>query len=170
MNFTKKCVAAAALCMMSAVSFAETKIAVFNAQGAITGTAVAKARVAKLEKSADFAATKAKYDGIVADLKALEASFQKDGVTWSTEKKEEAEKKAQGLRQELQFNVKKLQASQQEMLQQLNQEIGPKLQTAVKQIIDAEKLNIVLDSQGAMYFSPEYDITPKVIALLDKAK
>jgi outer membrane protein len=56
------------------------------------------------------------------------------------------------------------------MLQQLNQEVGPKLQTAVKQIIDAEKLNLVLDSQGAMYFTPEYDITPKVIALLDKAK
>jgi outer membrane protein len=169
-NFTKKCVATAALCMMSVVSFAETKIAVFNAQAAITGTAVAKAKVAKFEKSADFAATKAKYDGIVADLKALDASFQKDGVTWSTEKKEEAEKKSQGLRQELQFNVKKLQASQQEMLQQLNQEIGPKLQPAVKQIIDAEKLNIVLDSQSAMYFSPEYDITPKVIAILDKAK
>jgi outer membrane protein len=59
-NFTKKCVAAVALCMMSAVSFAETKIAVFNAQGAIQGTAVAKARVAKLEKSADYSATKDK--------------------------------------------------------------------------------------------------------------
>lgn len=169
-NFTKNCVAAAALCMMSAVSFAETKIAVFNPQGAVQGTAVAKARVAKLEKSADYAATKAKYDGIVADLKALDASFQKDGVTWSTEKKEEAEKKAQSLRQDLQFNAKKLQASAQETLQQLNQEVGPKLQAAVKQIIEAEKLNVVLDSQGVMYFTPEYDITPKVIAILDKAK
>lgn len=170
MNFTKKCAAALVLSLMSAVSFAETKIAVFNPQAAIQGTAVAKARVGKLEKSADYAATKAKYDGIVTDLKALDASYQKDGLTWSAEKKEEAEKKSQSLRQDLQFNAKKLQASQQELFQQLTQEVGPKLQAAVKQIIEAEKLNLVLDSQSAMYFTPEYDITPKVVAILDKAK
>jgi outer membrane protein len=167
---TKKIVAAAALCMMSAASFAESKIAILNPTGAVMATAAAKAKFEKLEKSADYAATKAKLDGIVADIKTLQAAYQKDGMTWSPEKKAENEKKLQNLQQDYQFNAKKLQTSQQEMAQQVMQEAGSKLEAAVKQVIDAEKIGLVLNSQAAIHASAEYDITPKVTELLNKAK
>jgi outer membrane protein len=70
----QKFVAVVALGMMSTISFAETKIAVINPEGAILSTAVAKAKFEKLEKSADYAATKAKLDGISTDIKALQES------------------------------------------------------------------------------------------------
>lgn len=170
MTVTKKIVAAAALCMMSAACFAEGKIAILNPTGAVMATAAAKAKFDKLEKSADYAATKAKLDGLMADLKNLQASYQKDGMTWSAEKKAENEKKLQSLQQDYQFNLKKLQASQQEMAQQVMQETGSKLEAAVKQVIDAEKIGLVLNSQAAIHASAEYDITPKVTELLNKAK
>ena len=170
MNFTKKCVAAAALCMISAVSFAETKIAVLNVQGAVFQTATAKAKFAKLEKSPDFAAAKLKLDGIQTDAKLLTESYKKESSTWAPEKKADAEKKLQGFSQEYEFNAKKLKDSQNEVAQQVMQELGAKLEAAVKQVIDAEKIGLVLNSQAAMHASPEYDITAKVTDLINKAK
>ena len=164
MNFTKKCVAAAALCMISAVSFAETKIAVLNVQGAVFQTATAKAKFAKLEKSPDFAAAKAKLDGIQTDAKLLTESYKKESSTWAPEKKADAEKKLQGLSQEYEFNAKKLKDSQNEVAQQVMQELGAKLEAAVKQVIDAEKIGLVLNSQAAMHASHQSEIL-KSIAL-----
>ena len=164
MNFTKKCVAAAALCMISAVSFAETKIAVLNVQGAVFQTATAKAKFAKLEKRPDFAAAKAKLDGIQTDAKLLTESYKKESSTWAPEKKADAEKKLQGLSQEYEFNAKKLKDSQNEVAQQVMQELGAKLEAAVKQVIDAEKIGLVLNSQAAMHASHQSEIL-KSIAL-----
>jgi outer membrane protein len=169
-NFTKKCVTAAALCMMSAVSFAETKIAVLNVQVAVFQTATAKAKFAKMEKSPDFAATKAKLDGIQTDAKLLTESYKKESSTWTPEKKADAEKKLQGLSQEYEFNAKKLKDAQNEVAQQVMQELGAKVEAAVKQVIDAEKIGLVLNSQAAMHATPEYDITAKVTDLINKAK
>lgn len=169
-NFTKKCVAAAALCMMSAVSFAETKIAVINPEGAILSTAVAKSRFEKLEKTADYAATKAKLDGISADFKALQESAKKDAATWSADKKEEVGKKIQGLQQDAQFNGQKLQKARQEAAEAIAQELGAKYQAALKQIVDAEKIGLLLGPQAAIFATPEYDITAKVTDLINKAK
>ena len=170
MNFTKKCVAAVTLCMMSAVSFAETKIAVINPEGAILSTAVAKARFDKLEKSSDYAATKAKLDGISADFKALQESAKKDGATWSNDKKEEVSKKIQGYQQDAQFNGQKLQKARQEVAEAIAQELGQKYQTALKQVVDSEKIGLLLGPQAAIFATPEYDITAKVTDLINKAK
>ncbi|MET0355703.1 MAG: OmpH family outer membrane protein [Cellvibrio sp.] len=170
MNFTKKCVAAVALFVMSAVSYAETKIAVINPEGAIFSTAAAKARFEKLEKTADYAATKAKLDAISADLKALQDSANKEGATWSAEKKGEVGKKMQGLQQDGQFNAKKLQTSRQEVAESIAQELGQKYQAALKQVVDAEKIGLLLNGPSVIFATPEYDITAKVTDLINKAK
>jgi outer membrane protein len=167
---TKKFVTAAALCMASVASFAETKIAILDPQAAVLKTEYAKAKFEKVEKSADFAAAKAKLDGIAADSKALQEAYKKDGVTWSAEKKAESEKKLQSLQEDFQFNAKKLQTQQQAVAQQVMQELGPKAQEAVKQVVTAEKIGLVLSAQAAVHASPEYDITAKVTELLNKAK
>lgn len=169
-NFTKKCVAAAALCVMSAVSYAETKIAVINPEAAIFSTTVAKARFEKLEKTADYSSTKAKLDGISADYKALQESAKKDGTTWSNEKKEEVAKKIQGLQQDAQFNGQKLQKARQEAAEAIAQELGQKYQAALKQVVDSEKIGLLLSAQAAVFATPEYDITAKVTDIINKAK
>lgn len=170
MIFTKKLVAAAALCMMSTVSFAEGKIAVINPEGAILSTAVAKARFEKLEKTADYAATKAKVDGIQADAKAFDEVAKKESPTWSPEKQAEAQKKLQSMQQDYQFNVKKLQTARQELAQSLGDELGQKYQAALKQVVEADKIGLLLSPQAALFATPEYDITAKVTELINKAK
>jgi outer membrane protein len=81
---TKKIMAVVALSTLSLAGFAETKIAIVNPAAAMQGTAAAKAKIEKLEKRADYAATKAKLDGVIADIKALQAAYQKENAKFET--------------------------------------------------------------------------------------
>lgn len=170
MSATQKIFAVITLSLMSAVSFAQGKVVVLDATAAVMGTSVAKAKFDKLQKSADFTAAKAKLDGLAADIKALQNEYQKDGMTWSAEKRAESEKKLQSLGQDYQFQGKKLQAEQQALMQQIMQELGPKMESVVKQLVDSENISMILDAKSVMMAKPDNDITPKVTDLLNKAK
>jgi outer membrane protein len=76
----------------------------------------------------------------------------------------------QSLQQDGQFLAKKLKASQQEVAQGLGEELGSKYQAALKQLVESEKIGLLLNAQAALYASGEYDITPKVTELMNKAK
>jgi len=167
---TQKIFAVVALSLMSAVSWAQGKVVVLDPTGAVMGTVAAKAKFEKLQKSAEFAAAKAKLEGLQADIKALQTEYQKDGLTWSAEKRAESEKKLQSLGQDYQFQGKKLQTEQSALMQQIMQEIGPKMETVVKQLVESEGISMIVDAKAVMMSKPENDLTPKVTALLDKAK
>ena len=156
------------LAAVSAVTFAEGKIAVVNPQGAMLGTAYAAAKIEKFQKSSDFVTTKAKLDGIIAEINALQTSFKKDGQTWSQEKKEESERKVQSLNQDYQFNLKKIQEAQQAVAQQVMQEIGGKAEAAIKQIVESEKIGLLLSKEAAIFATADYDITAKVVDAINK--
>ena len=170
MTVTQKMLAVVALSFMSAISWAEGKIVVLDPTAAVMGTATAKARFEKMQKNPDFAASKAKLDGLAADIKALQASYQKDGLTWAAEKRAESEKKMQTLGADYQFEGKKLQSEQQALAQQIMQEMGPKMEVIVKQLIESEKITMIVDSKAVMMAKPEMDLTPKVTELLNKSK
>ena len=170
MTVTQKMFAVVALSLVSVMSWAQGKIVVLDPTGAVMGTAAAKAKIEKLQKSAEFAAAKAKLDGLAADIKALQTEYQKDGLTWSAEKRAESEKKLQSLGQDYQFQGKKLQTEQQALMQQIMQEVGPKMEAVVKQLVESEGISMIVDAKAVMMSKPENDLTPKVTALLDKAK
>lgn len=170
MTVTQKMFAVVVLSLVSVVTWAQGKVVVLDPTGAVMGTAAAKAKFEKLQKSAEFAAAKAKLDGLAADIKALQTEYQKDGLTWSAEKRAESEKKLQSLGQDYQFQGKKLQTEQQALMQQIMQEIGPKMETVVKQLVESEGIGMIVDAKAVMMSKPENDLTPKVTALLDKAK
>lgn len=170
MLMTKKTVAVLALSILPIFAWAESKIVALDPQRAALSTAAAKAKFEKLEKNPEYAATKAKLEGLAADMKALQASFQKDGMTWSEEKRAESDKKLQSLGADYQFNLKKLQAEQQAVKQEIMQEMLPKMDAIVKQLVEAEKITMIVDASAVLSIKPESNITPKVVELLNKAK
>ena len=167
---SKKILLAAVLTLASAMTWAEGKIVVLDPTGAVLATNAAKAKFDKLSKSADYTAAKAKFDGVKSDYTALRESYQKDSMTWSEEKRTENEKKLQSLEQDLQFQSKKLQAAQQDVAQEVMREMGPKLEAVVKQLVEAEKIGLIVDSKSVMMAKPEFDLTAKVTEQLNKAK
>ena len=93
MSVTRKLCAAFLLSILSAVSFAQGKVVILDVQAAMLGTELAKQNLSKLDKDPEYAAMKAKLDGLVADMKNLQAAAEKDGMTWSAEEQAEHRKK-----------------------------------------------------------------------------
>jgi outer membrane protein len=159
-----------ALCGLSLTTFAQDKVVILDVQAAMLNTELAKKELAKLDKNPEYSSMKAKLDGLVADLRKLQATAEKDGLTWSQEQQTEHRKKIEYLRADYELAGKKLQAEQQQVLQRVMQELGPKTRTALEQLIAAEKIGLVLNSQTALHASPAFDITDKLTDMLNKAK
>ncbi|MCB7376937.1 OmpH family outer membrane protein, partial [Bariatricus massiliensis] len=83
-------------------------------------------------------------DGLTPDIKALQSEYQKNKSVWSAEQIAEKEKKLQSLGQDYQFQGKKLQSEQQALMQQVMQELGPKLEAAVKQLVESENISMIV--------------------------
>lgn len=170
MTVIQKVIAVVVLSIMSAVSFAQGKVVILDVQAAMLSTEVAKQQMATLDKNPEFASMKAKLDGLVADMKKLQASAEKDGLTWSAEQQAEHRKKVEYLRADYELAGKKLQAEQQAVMQRVLQELGPKTRTVLDQLIAADNIGLVLNSQAAIHAAPAYDITAKLTDMLNKAK
>lgn len=170
MTASHKIIAAVVLCLLSAASFAQGKVVILDVQAAMLSTELAKTEMAKLDKNPEFASVKAQLDGLVADLKKLQAAAEKDSLTWSQEQQTEHRKKVEYLRADYELAGKKLQAEQQAVMQSVMQTLGPKTRTVLDQLIAAEKIDLVLNSQAAIHAAPAYDITAKLTDMLNKAK
>lgn len=170
MTVTQKIIAAMVLSLLSAVSFAEGKVVVLDIQAAMLNTDLAKKEIATLDKNPEYAAMKAKLDGLVADIKKLQATAEKDGLTWSPEQQAEHRKKVEYVRADYELAGKKLQAEQQAVMQRVMQELSPKMRTVLDQLAAADNIGIILSSQAAIHAVPASDITQKLTEMLNKAK
>lgn len=170
MTVIQKVIAVVVLSTLSAVSFAQGKVVILDVQAAMLSTELAKKQMAVLDKNPEFASMKAKLDGLVADMKKLQTTAEKDGLTWSAEQQAEHRKKVEYLRADYELAGKKLQAEQQAVMQRVLQELGPKTRTVLDQLIAADNIGLVLNSQAAIHAAPAYDITAKLTDMLNKAK
>ena len=170
MSVIQKLIIVVALCGFSLTSLAQGKVVILDVQAAMLNTELAKKELSKLDKSPEFSSMKAKLDGLVADLQKLQATAEKDGMTWSQEQQNEHRKKVEYLRADYELAGKKLQAEQQAVVQRVVQELGPKTRTVLEQLIAAEKIGLVLNSQAAFHATPAFDITSKLTDMLNKAK
>lgn len=170
MGSIKKILVVLVLCGVSVASFAQGKVVILDIQAAMLSTELAKKELAKLDKNPEFASMKAKLDGLIADIKKLQASAEKDGMTWSAEQQAEHRKKVEYLRADYELAGKKFQAEQQAVVQQVIQQLGPKTRTVLDQLVASDNIGLILNSQAAIHASPAFDITSKLTDLLNKAK
>lgn len=152
----------AALVAFSAGSFAQGKIAVFDVERAILNTDAAQAQIKDFEANADFAAMKAKYESMAAELQALDKELKTDGVTWSDEKKIDHRKKMEYLKADFDLETKKIQQEQQIVFTRIIQGQAQAAQQVVKELVDSEGIGLILNAQAVQYADSAYNITAKI--------
>jgi len=149
-----------AVAPLSAV--AAEKIAVVDMVRAIFGSNAAQAKVKQAEQGADFVSLKAKYEGSAADLQALAKEAESKRLTWSQEQAVEHQKKMEYAKADAELAGRKIQAEQQQLQQSIMQELGPKAQEALQEVIAEEGVTILLRAESVMVASPESYLTAKV--------
>lgn len=170
MNIVKKILLAATFAAVSSGAMAAEKIVTLDMQAAMLGTDVAKKSVEDLQKNAEFTALRAKVESLVADIKALQETAEKDGMTWSEDKLAEHRKKIEYLRADYELATKKMQAEQQQVLQRVQQQLTPKVRPVLEKLIEEEEIGMIINAQSVFHADADHDITAKLIERLNKAK
>ncbi len=170
MNMFKKALMVVVLGLMASSTLAAEKIVILDMQAAMMGTDFAKKSLEKLQKDAGFVALRAKVESYLADIKALQASAEKDSLTWSEEQLTENRKKVEYLRADYELGGKKLQAEQQSVLQNVQQVLTPKVRPVLQALIKEKKLGLILNAQSAFHADEAHDITLELIKRLNEAK
>lgn len=155
-----------AMTLLAAVGAqAELKIAVLNLQQAIIQSEEAIASIETIREE-----LKQDEDDLMAmgeEIQGLQDKIVKDGEVMSDSEKRSITKDIEDMQIDYQFNVQKLQKELQDRQQDLLRDMQPKLNAVLKDLIDIEGYDAVLDRQSFIYVNPKHDITKKVTEKLN---
>ena len=162
-------VAAAVLAMsIPVLGWSQDKIKVVDVQGAILQTDMAQKRLGEIREQADYKKNKAEYDRIKSEGEALLKTFQKDAAVMSQDQKAAAQKKLSAMQEDLDHVTGKLQQAEQSAGQALLQEMAPKVQDVLREIIEKDGIGLLLQRNAVVHAEPSYSITAQVTDKLNQ--
>jgi outer membrane protein len=165
-----KVVAAVLAFSVPMLAWSQDKIAVIDVQGAILQTDYAQKRLAEVRDQAEYKKNKAEYDRLKTEGEALLKKFQKDAAVMSQDQKVAAQQKLNSMQEDLDHVTGKLQQAEQTAGQALLQEMAPKVQDILRDIIDKEGIGLLLQRNAVIHAAPSYSITAKVTDRLNQAQ
>ena len=148
--------------MVTPLAFAaKDKVAIFDVQEAILNTNLAKSQMKAFESRSDISKMISDAEKLKKDITALRSEMGKGGDA------QEKQKSAEFKQADFELIVRKLNSERQATGKKLMEEIGPRLETVVKEIVDAEGIGLLLDKKAAIHADPSFDITAKVTEKLN---
>ncbi|SIS45861.1 OmpH family outer membrane protein [Neptunomonas antarctica] len=100
--------------------------------------------------------------------KSLREKIQKNGATMDQDTLRQSQLQFQKAFEEYQRSGQALQQKGKERQQEFLNEMRPKLDAIVKNIIDENSYDVVISKKATVYVAKGFDITPEVIKLLNK--
>jgi outer membrane protein len=153
---------------ISTLGWAEGKVAVVDVQGAILQTDYAQKRLSEVRDQADYKKNKVEYDRLKSEGEELLKTFQKDAAVMSQDQKVAAQNKLTSMQEDLDHVTGKLQQAEQVTGQALLQEMAPKVQEVLREIIEKEGIGLLLQRNAVIHAEPSYSITATVTDKLNQ--
>ncbi len=167
-RFTKLIIAGLALVMLPMMASAQGRIAVVNLEEAIFQTDEAQQRLNGLREGEDYKADKAELDRLQAEREDLIKELQNDIAVMSAEQQQAARKRLANKNADLEHVLRKLQQAEQELGQRLLQEMTPKVQAVLRDLIQSEGIGLLIQRSAVIHADNGFSITAKVTDKLNQ--
>ncbi len=151
-----------------ALSLAQGKVAVVDVQGAILMTDEAQKRMQKVRDQKDYKSDKAEYERLKSEGEALLKKFQKDAAVMSKDQQVAAQKKLSTKQADIDHVTRKLRQAEETTAQEIFQEMTPRVQKVLRDLIEAEGIGLLLHRTAAIHVDASYSITAKVTEKLNQ--
>jgi outer membrane protein len=161
-------IAGLALAILPSLAAAQGRIAVVNLEEAILQTDEAQQRLTALRESEDYKADKAELDQLQEEREALIKEVQNDLAVMSPEQQQEARKRMASKNADLEHVLRKLQQAEQALGQELLQEMTPKVQAVLRELIQSEGIGLLIQRNAVIHADNGYSITAKVTDKLNQ--
>jgi outer membrane protein len=155
---------------MPTLGWAADKIAVVDLQEAILQTDQAQKRLTDVRNQKDYKADKAEFDRLKKEFDDLVKKFQKDSAVMSPEQQTAARQKLSSKQADLEHVTGKLQQAEQAAGQTLLQELAPRVQEVLRELISSEGIGLLLQRGAVIHADANYSITNKVTDKLNQMK
>lgn len=149
-------------------AWAQGKIAVVNVQEAILQTDVAQKRLAAVRNQEDYKSDKAEFDRLKDEFDELVRKLQTDMAVMSQDQQKAARQKLTSKQGDLEHVTGKLQQAEQSAGQQILQEMSPKVQEVLRDLIATEGIGLLLQRNSVIHADAGYSITAKVTDKLNQ--
>lgn len=158
----------AVLLLAAGSAAAELKVAVLDTQRALIESEEAQ----ELMESAQFdlEGDQDKVNELGQQIQALQEQLQKDAEVMSPSEQRKRRKEVEDKQIEYQFLVNKLQKDVQDRRQELLQMMAPKIDAVLKDLIDIEGYDLILQRGSLLYANSKHDITRKVTEKLNEKR
>lgn len=163
-----KVVVTCAVLAFPSLAMAQGKIAVVNVQEAILQTDHAQKRLADVRNEEDYKADKAEFDRLKDEFDALVKKLQTDMAVMSQEQQVAARQKLASKQGDLEHVTGKLQQAEQGVGQAILQEMSPKVQEVLRELIATEGIGLLLQRNSVIHADAGYSITAKVTDKLNQ--
>ncbi|WP_396589043.1 OmpH family outer membrane protein [Bermanella sp. R86510] len=155
------------LSVVASGAMAETNIAVVDMERALFQSEGAKASFKQVEDQ--FGDDLEKLKALEQDMLDVQQKMQKDGAIMSDDEQRKLRNTVKEKQSEYQFFAGKLQKAEQEWRQQFFRASLPRMQTIMKELIEKEEVDLVLNGQAVIHVTPDLDLTKKLLNELNKA-
>jgi outer membrane protein len=154
------------LLLFAGAAAAELKIAVLDTQRALVESDEAKAL---LEQAAqELQAEEAAVQELGESIMAIQERLQTDGEVMSPSEQRKLQKDIEDKQIDYQFQVNKLQKEVNDRRQELLQQMVPKIDTVLKDLIEVEGYDLIMERSQLRYVNSKHDITRKVTEKLNE--
>jgi len=145
---------------------AELKVAVVDSQRAILESDEAQGLLNQASEE-----LKGEQDAVIAlrdSITALQDQLQKDGEVMSQTEQQNILKEIESQRLDFEFGANKLQKEAQDRQQAIFQQIGPKYQKVINDLIEIEGYDLIIERSNLLYSNSKHEITRKVTEKLNE--
>lgn len=165
--FNKLAMALLATAIMAAPSvYAEMKIVVLDPVRAILESDEGKVLIEAANKEMQSDSDQLRTDAEA--LKVLQTKLQKDGEVMSDSDKRKAVKELESMQADLQFGSQKLQKEAQDKRQEILQTLAPQYDKVLKDLIQVDQIDLIVQPNALQYANPKHDITKRVTEKLNE--
>jgi outer membrane protein len=145
---------------------AELKIAVLDTQRALIESEEAQALLAQAQQ--ELQAEQDQLQALNDEIVALNEKLQKDGEVMSPAEQRKLQKDIEDKQIDLQFLGNKLQKEVNDRRQELLQQMVPKIDVVLKDLIDLEGYDMIMERGSLRYVNSKHDITRRVTEKLNE--
>ncbi|MCY4042065.1 MAG: OmpH family outer membrane protein [Gammaproteobacteria bacterium] len=161
-----KIVAIALALGVSSATSAELVIGFIDTARAISESDEGKALLAQIEL--ELAEDQARLEALQEEFETLRRKLETDGEIMSDDERRRHQKLIEDNRTDFQFELQKYQRELQESQQEVLEEMAPKVNAALADLIELEGMDMVFERQVATFVNPKHDITRRITEKLNE--
>ncbi|MEQ8483409.1 MAG: OmpH family outer membrane protein [Pseudomonadales bacterium] len=156
------------LLLSTGAAAAELKIAVLDTQRALIESEEAQQLLRSAQS--ELEGEQQQVNTLGAEIMALQEKMQKDAEVMSPAEARRRQKELEDKQLDYQFRANRLQKEVQDRRQELLQQMAPKIDAVLQDLIELEGYDVIMQRNSLLYANSKHDITRKVTEKLNERR